>query len=144
MPTKTPQTPATADAQASAEAQRTHAPSEVGGKETTPAARVKQPTDERVSPRGHDVTVDRTNPYPGIEYGPEVDAALEAVFEAQEALREAALQAKGKGFSIWEKSLNREAYMLSIEEPRRALQQANERLDELSVRACQKAGCYDF
>ncbi len=90
------------------------------------------------------MTVDRTNPYPGIEYGPEVDAALEAVFEAQEALRDAALQVKGlPGFSIWEKSSNREAYMLSIEEPRRALQQANERLSELCARACEKAGCYD-
>ncbi len=90
------------------------------------------------------MTVDRINPYPGIEYGPEVDTALERVFEAQEALRDAALQAKGRPeFSIWKKSFDREAYMLSIEEPRRALQQANERLSELCARACEKAGCYD-
>ncbi len=90
------------------------------------------------------MTVDKINPYPGIEYGPEVDAALEAVFEAQEALREAALQAKGRPeFSIWNESFDREAYMNFLAEPRRALQQANERLSKLSARACEKAGCYD-
>ncbi len=86
------------------------------------------------------MTVDRTNPYPGIEYGPEVDAALERVFKAQEALRDVALQAQDqRGFSFLDERFDREAYMLSIEEPRRALQEANERLDELSVRACEKA-----
>ncbi len=85
------------------------------------------------------MTVDRINPYPGIEYGSEVDAALERVFEAQEALRDAALQVQSqRGFSV-----DREAYMDIIEEPRRALQEANERLSAVSAWACQKAGCYD-
>ena len=87
------------------------------------------------------MTVDKINPYPGIEYGPEVDAALERVFEAQAALRDAALRAKGRPeFSILKKSFDREAYMLSIEEPRRALQEANEYLSAVSARACEKAG----
>ncbi len=38
-----PKRPASSGVEPSAEAQRTHAPSEVGGKETTPAARVTQP-----------------------------------------------------------------------------------------------------
>ncbi len=96
------------------------------------------------------MTVDRTNPYPGIEYGPEVDTALQAVFKAQEALRDTQPQrlheffTEGGLFRCCDASFNRKAYMLSIEEPRRALQQANERLSELCARACQKAGCYDL
>ena len=74
-----PKRPVPSGVEPSTEAQRTQAPSEVGGKETTPAARAEQPTDERASPGSHDVTVDRTKnvvmlrKYPGIEYGPEVD-----------------------------------------------------------------------
>ncbi len=45
-----PKRPVPSGVEPSAEAQRTQAPSEVGGKETTPAARVEQPTDERVEP----------------------------------------------------------------------------------------------
>ncbi len=81
--------------------------------------------------------------YPKIEC-PEVDAALERVFEAQAALRGAASQVQSqRGFSMWDESFDREAHMLLLEEPRRALQEANERLSELSARACEKAGCYD-
>ena len=95
------------------------------------------------------MTVDKTRnvvvlrKYPGIEYGPEVDAALEAVLAAQEALRDAALRAQGQhGFSVCGASSNREAYMNMTKELRRELQEANEHLSALSVRACQKAGCY--
>ena len=77
--------------------------------------------------------------YPGIEYGPEVDAALEKVFEAQEALQ---IQNQ-RGFPFWDKRFNRKAHLLFLEEPRRALQEANERLSELCTQACEKAGCYD-
>ncbi len=95
------------------------------------------------------MTVDRTNPYPGIEYGPEVDAALERVFEAQEALRDTHPQrlheffTEGGLFRCCDASFNREAYVDSIKDRRQALQQANERLSELCARACEKAGCYD-
>ncbi len=86
------------------------------------------------------MTVDRTNPYPGIEYGPEVDAALERVFEAQEALRDAALQVQSqRGFSALDKRFDRESYMDIIEAPRRALQEANEYLSAVSAWACEKA-----
>ena len=85
--------------------------------------------------------------YPAVEYGPEVDAALERVLEVQAALRDAglqALQAQGlHGFLILGECFDREAYMNLLEEPRRALQQAKEHLSEVSVRACEKAGCYD-
>ena len=82
--------------------------------------------------------------YPPVEYGPEVNAALASVFETQAALRDAALQIQSqRGFSMWDESFNREAYMNLLEEPRRALQQANKQLSELSARACEKAGCYD-
>ncbi len=95
------------------------------------------------------MTVDRINPYPGIEYGPEVDAALEAVFEAQEALRDTQPQrlheffTEGGLFRCCDVSFDREAYINSIEGLRQELQRANERLSELCTRACEKAGCYD-
>ncbi len=81
--------------------------------------------------------------YPGIEYGPEVDAALERVFEAQVALRDAALALQTQGlqaFSIWDDRFDREARIHFIEEPWRALKQANARLSALSAWACEKAG----
>ncbi len=91
------------------------------------------------------MTVDKTKyPFLGVEYGPEVDAALERVFEAQEALRDAALALQTQGlqvFSIWDDRFDRGAYMHLLEEPRRALKQANERLSALSAWACEKAGC---
>ncbi len=93
------------------------------------------------------MTVDRTNDvvmlYPAVE-SPEVDVALEAVFEAQAALRDAALQVQSqRGFSALDKRFDREAHMLLLEEPRRALQEANERLSAVSAWACEKASCYD-
>ena len=81
--------------------------------------------------------------YPGIEYGPEVDAALERFFEAQEALRDAALALQTQGlqaFSIWDDRFDREARMHFIEAPWRALKRANARLSALSAWACEKAG----
>ncbi len=45
-PEDKPKRPAPSGVEASAEAQRTQAPSEVGGKETTPAARAEQPPPE--------------------------------------------------------------------------------------------------
>ncbi len=81
--------------------------------------------------------------YPPVE-SPEVDVALERVFESQEALREAALQVQSqRGFSMWDESFDREAYMNLLEEPRRALQEANEYLSAVSAWACEKAGCDD-
>ena len=81
--------------------------------------------------------------YPPVE-SPEVDVALERVFESQEALREAALQVQSqRGFSIWDKCFDRESYMDIIEAPRRALQEANEYLAAVSVWAREKAGCDD-
>ncbi len=60
--------------------------------------------------------------YPPVE-SPEVDAALERVFEAQAALRDAALQIQSqRGFPFWDKRFNRKAHLLLLEEPRRALQ----------------------
>ncbi len=41
-----PKRPASSGVEPSAEAQRTHAPSEVGGKETTPTVRAEQPPPE--------------------------------------------------------------------------------------------------
>ena len=79
-----------------------------------------------------------------IEDRPEVRSALERVFKAQEALRDAALQVQSqRGFSALDKRFDRESYMDIIEAPRRALQQANERLSAVSAWACEKAGCYD-
>ena len=79
--------------------------------------------------------------YPPVEYGPEVDAALEAVFEAQAALRDAALQVQGlPEFSTYDKPFDREAYMDLLKEPRRVLQEANEYLSAVSAWACEKAG----
>ncbi len=81
--------------------------------------------------------------YPKIEC-PEVDTALEKVFEAQAALRDAALQVQSqRGFSALDKRFDREAYMLLLEEPRRALQEANEYLSAVSAWACEKTGCDD-
>ncbi len=42
-PEDKPKRPVPSGVEPSAEAQKTHAPSEVGGKETTPAARAEQP-----------------------------------------------------------------------------------------------------
>ncbi len=81
--------------------------------------------------------------YPPVE-SPEVDVALERVFESQEALREAALQVQSqRGFSALDKRFDRESYMDIIEAPRRALQEANEYLSAVSAWACEKTGCYD-
>ena len=79
-----------------------------------------------------------------IEDRPEVRSALERVFKAQEALRNAALQVQSqRGFSALDKRFDRESYMDIIEAPRRALQQANDYLSAVSAWACEKAGCYD-
>ena len=81
--------------------------------------------------------------YPGIEYGPEVDSALERVLEAQAALRDAALALQTQGlqaFSIWDDRFDSEARMHLIEAPWQALKQANARLSALSAWACEKAG----
>ncbi len=95
------------------------------------------------------MTLDRTKnvvtlrKYPGIEYVPEVDSALERFFAAQAALRDAALALQTQGlqaFSIWDDRFDREAHMHLIEEPWRALKQANARLSALSAWACEKAG----
>ena len=81
-----------------------------------------------------------------IEHDPEVSSALQRVFKAQADLKDAALALQAQGqprFSKWDESFDRESYMQALEEPRRALQEANEYLSAVSVWACEKAGCDD-